>query len=81
MFCIMIFLSIPFTFFFLPEVCTVLIISKTNYQHGLLTFFQTSGKTLEEMDYIFSKRPPFDNSSGVETPSEKNEKAAVQFDA
>ena len=43
-------------------------------------FFRTSRKTLEEIGYIFCKNSPFENSSGVETPSERDEKVAAQHE-
>ena len=35
-------------------------------------------KTLEEMDYIFSEGPLFDNPSSTETSSDEGKKAAAQ---
>ncbi|KAF4994128.1 hypothetical protein FDECE_13228 [Fusarium decemcellulare] len=58
LFCVMILLNIPFTYFFLPE---------------------TSGKTLEELDYVFSG-DPFNDHQG-QTPlyeTKKDTKEGVE---
>lgn len=53
LFCVMLILSIPFTYFLLPEVRSSMLLSSS--QTGLTLLPQTSGKTLEEIDFIFAK--------------------------
>lgn len=56
LFCVMLFLSIPFAFFLLPEVS--LHLPPRRSLRGLLTrdaSKKTNGKTLEEIDFIFAK--------------------------